>query len=210
MSTRFIMRNGRRSWHNESIIDQWKCKRKRVYIYGGLNESGVETEILSLGTKPVADCMGCGKCRETGACVFGDIVNEIVEKAKTADGFVFGSPVYYAHASGRLLSVLDRAFYSGGKEFAFKPGAAVVSARRGGTTASLEVINKHFSINQMPIVTSNYWNMVHGNTPDEVRQDKEGMRTMYNLGRNMAWMIKCIQAGPEHPQNEKESTNFIR
>ena len=142
-------------------------------------------------------------------CIW-DIVNEIVEKAKTADGFVFGSPVYYAHASGRLLSVLDRAFYSGGKEFAFKPGAAVVSARRGGTTASLEVINKHFSINQMPIVTSNYWNMVHGNTPDEVRQDKEGMRTMYNLGRNMAWMIKCIQAGPEHPQNEKESTNFIR
>ncbi|MGN1205884.1 MAG: flavodoxin family protein [Eubacterium sp.] len=176
----------------------------------GLNESGVETEIISLGTKPIPDCMGCGKCREAGACVFGDIVNEIVEKAKTSDGFVFGSPVYYAHPSGRLLSVLDRVFYSGSKEFAFKPGAAVVSARRGGTTASLEAINKHFSINQMPIVTSNYWNMVHGNTPDEVRQDKEGMRTMYNLGRNMAWMIQCLQAGPAHPQNEKENTNFIR
>lgn len=176
----------------------------------GLKESGIETEMIFLGVKPLPDCMGCGKCRETGECVFQDIVNEIVEKAKTCDGFVFGSPVYYAHPSGRLLSALDRIFYSGSKEFAFKPGAAVVSARRGGTTAALEAIQKHFSINQMPIVTSNYWNMVHGNTPEEVRQDREGMRTMYNLGRNMAWMLSCIQAGPEHPQNEKESTNFIR
>ena len=141
--------------------------------------------------------------------------NEIIEKAKTADGFVFGSPVYYAHPAGRLLSVMDRAFYAGGKYFAFKPAAAVVSSRRAGTTASLEAITKHFTINQMPVVSANYWCMVHGNTPEEVVQYLEGMQIMRTLGKNMAWLLKCIKVGEANniniPKKEaKVKTNFIR
>lgn len=182
-----------------------------------LNEENIETEILYLGNKPVADCMGCKTCYKQGheeKCVFDDIVNEIIQKARECDGFVFGTPVYYAHSSGRLLSVLDRAFYAGKNAFAFKPGASVASARRAGTTASIDVINKYFTINQMPIVSSTYWNNVHGNTPEEVLQDKEGMQTMYNLGKNMAWLLKCIEAGKkqniQYPQNSVTKTNFIR
>ena len=179
-----------------------------------LREEGIEAETVFIGNQPLADCTACLSCRKTGRCVFDDAVNPFVEKARHADGFVFGSPVYYAHPTGRLLSFLDRAFYSGGSAFAYKPAAAVLSARRAGTTASFDVINKYFTICSMPVVSSNYWNHVYGNRPDEVQQDAEGLMTMYNLGKNMAWMLKCIQLGREngvpHPQNEKVLTNFIR
>ena len=181
-----------------------------------LEQEGIETEIFQLGAKPVQDCIACMKCRENGGkCVFDDVANELIEKAKGADGFVFGSPVYYAHPSGRVQSVLDRAFYAGSYAFAGKPGASVVSARRGGTAASFDVINKYFGITQMPVVSSSYWNMVYGKTPDEVRQDEEGLQTMRNIGHNMAYLLKCMQAGKEQgilpPQNNVSvRTNFIR
>lgn len=181
-----------------------------------LEADGVETEIFQVGAKPVRDCIACMKCRELKKCVFDDdVANALIERAKTADGFVFGSPVYYAHPSGILLSVLDRAFYAGGYAFAGKPGASVVSARRGGTAASFDVINKYFGITQMPVVSSSYWNMVYGKTPDEVRQDEEGLQTMRNIGHNMAYLLKCMQAGKEQgilpPQNNVSvRTNFIR
>ena len=180
-----------------------------------LRAEGVDTEMIWLGNKPVEDCIACGKCRELGKCVFDDVVNEFIGRAKEADGFVFGSPVYYAHPSGRVLSVLDRTFYAGKAAFAGKPGAGVVSARRGGTAASYDVLNKYFGISSMPVVSSTYWNMVYGNTPDEVRRDAEGMQTMRNLGRNMAYLIKCIAAGRaagiEAPAQETAAkTNVIR
>ena len=181
-----------------------------------LEAEGITTEIIHLGTAPVRDCTACGGCGRDGHCVFtDDCVNVLIDRAKTADGFVFGTPVYYAHPSGRLLSVLDRAFYAGSAAFAHKPGFAVVSARRAGTTASLDAVMKHFTINQMPVVPSTYWPMVHGNTPEEVLQDAEGLQTMRNAARNMAWLLKCIQAGRERgilpPQAERDSrTNFIR
>ena len=179
-----------------------------------LKEEGIETEQFFIGNQPLADCIACGKCRKDGRCTFEDVVNDFVEKAKNADGFVFGSPVYYAHPSGRLLSFMDRAFYSGGSVFAFKPAAAVLSARRAGTTASFDVINKYFTIASMPVVSSTYWNHVYGKEPKQVQEDKEGLMTMYNIGKNMAWMIKCIELGKknglEHPVNEKILTNFTR
>lgn len=145
------------------------------------------------------------------------MVNESIEKAKDADGFVFGSPVYYAHPSGRLLSFMDRLFYAGGVNFKFKPAAAIASARRAGTTASLDAIIKHFTINQMPVVSSNYWPMVHGaqNCPDDVKKDLEGLQVMRTLGNNMAWLLKCIDAGKKsginYPTEEERIwTNFIR
>ena len=146
--------------------------------------------------------------------MLNDEVNQFVAKAREADGFIFASPVYYAHPSGRLLSFLDRAFYSGRDAFAFKPGAAILSARRAGTTSSMDVINKYFTISSMPIVSSTYWNHVYGNEPDEVLQDAEGLMTMHNIGVNMAWLLKCIALGRtnglEPPENPKISTNFIR
>ena len=179
-----------------------------------LEADGVEYEIIWLGKEPVQDCVACLGCRKTGHCVFDDVVNVILEKAASADGFVFGSPVYYAHPSGRVLSALNRIFYAGGQVLAHKPGAAVVSARRGGTTAAIDVINKYFTINQMPVVSSSYWNMVHGNTPDEVKLDAEGLQTMRNIGHNMAWLIKCISLGKAaglEPRTEGGArTNFIR
>lgn len=182
-----------------------------------LNEEGIETEIISLGGTAVRDCIGCNMCAKNGntRCVFNeDIVNEIIEKAEESDGFVFGTPVYYAHPSGRILSVLDRAFYAGKKAFEFKPGASIISARRGGTVASFDVLNKYFTISQMPIVSSTYWNNVHGNNKEEVVQDLEGMQTMYNLGKNMAWILKCIESGKQNninqPVNTTVKTNFIR
>lgn len=179
-----------------------------------LNEEGIETELFFIGNEALPDCIACRKCKETGHCVFNDIVNEFVEKAKYADGFVFGSPVYFAHPSARLLTFMDRVFYSGGNAFAFKPAAAVLSARRAGTTASFDVINKYFTICSMPVVASTYWNHVYGAQPEEVTEDKEGLMTMYNIGRNMAWMLKCFALGKEHglvhPENEKVLTNFTR
>mgnify|MGYP000531331921 FL=1 len=187
-------------------------------IASALQNNGIETEIIQIGKDAVRDCIGCGACRKIGGkCVFkDDIVNEVIEKAKTADGFIFGSPVYYAHPSGRLLSFMDRIFYAGGANFAFKPAAAIVSARRAGTTASLDAITKHFTINQMPVVSSNYWSMVHGaqNSPDDVKQDLEGLQIMRVLANNMAWLLKCIEAGRkagiDKPQAEERVwTNFI-
>lgn len=175
-----------------------------------LAAEGVESEIVWLGNGPVWDCIGCGACRKTGNCVFdGDNLSALKAKCADADGFVFGSPVYYAHPSGRILSVLDRLFFSGNAVFKGKPGAAVVSARRAGTTASVDVLNKYFSISQMPIVGSSYWNMVHGSKAEDVLQDAEGVQTMKNLGRNMAAMLKG-EALP-NPANEYGSwTCFIR
>ena len=179
-----------------------------------LQEEGIETEMFFIGNEALPDCIACRKCKETGRCVFNDAVNDFVEKAKSADGFVFGSPVYFAHPSGRLLTFMDRAFYSGGSAFAYKPAAAVLSARRAGTTASFDVINKYFTICSMPVVSSTYWNHVYGAQPEEVQQDKEGLMTMYNIGTNMAWLLKCIELGKEHslahPDNPKVLTNFIR
>lgn len=181
-----------------------------------LTEEGIECEILHAGNKPIGDCIACGGCIGKGKCAFdGDVVNEWIQKAATADGFVFGAPVYYAHPSGRMLSVMDRLFYAGGSNFRHKPGAVVTSARRAGATASLDALSKHLSINEMPIVTSSYWTMVHGNKPEEVLNDKEGLQTMRNLGKNMAWMLKCIQAGkaagvPVPDTDRSVKTNFIR
>lgn len=168
-------------------------------VSGALAEDGVESETVWLGNRAVQDCIGCGACRKlNNRCVFDDdIVNRILEKAEQADGFVFGSPTFYAHSSGRILSVLDRVFYAGSSVFAGKPGAAVVSARRAGTTANLDVINKYFMISRMPVVSSCYWNMVHGNKPEEVWQDKEGVQIMRILGHEMSWLLKSIEAGPE-------------
>lgn len=178
-----------------------------------LNENGVETEIFWIGNGALAGCTGCGGCGK-GKCVFDDSVNEFVAKADEADGFIFGSPVHYAAASGALTSFLDRAFMSGGGKMRGKVGASVVSCRRGGASAAFDQINKYFTINNMPIVSSQYWNQVHGTNPDEVRRDLEGMQTMRTLARNMAWLIKCIEFGKENgvtiPEQEaKVKTNFI-
>ena len=179
-----------------------------------LQAEGIETEIVQLGAEPIRDCIGCNGCRNKGRCVFGnDMVNKWLEKAKDADGFVFGSPVYYAHPAGHFLAALDRMFYAGGAYFQHKPGAAIVTARRAGTTASLDVLNKYFTDAQMPVVSSTYWNMVHGPSPELVEQDLEGLQTMRNLGRNMAWLLKCIQAGNQQgitpPMAETDHwTNF--
>ena len=181
-----------------------------------LNGEGVETEILQIGNRPVQDCIGCGGCATAGKCVFvDDCANEGIEKAKSADGFVFGTPVYYAHPSGRILSVMDRMFYAGGQNFAHKPAAVIASARRAGTTASLDAMAKFLGISGMPVVSSTYWNMVHGSSPEDVKKDLEGMQTMRNIAKNMAWLMKCIEAGKkegiEPPLTEKSVwTNFIR
>ena len=179
-----------------------------------LNANGVETEIYQLGQKQISGCKGCWACKKLKKCVIDDGVNEFVEKAAEFDGYVFGSPVYYASASGALVSFMDRVFYSGGKNLAYKPAAAVVSCRRAGASTTFDVINKYFTINNMQIVGSNYWNEVHGNTAEEVLQDEEGLQTMRMLGNNMAWLLKCIELGKEAglaPERERKiMTNFIR
>ncbi|WP_313370256.1 flavodoxin family protein [Sedimentibacter sp.] len=185
-------------------------------VASALEHEGIETEILQIGAKPVRDCIGCRKCECKKPCIFNDdVVSEWLAKSKEADGFIFGTPVYYAHPSGQIQSVLDRMLFSQRDIFAHKPGAAVAAARRGGTTAALDVLNKYFTINQMPMPCSTYWNMVHGMTPEEVKKDLEGMQTMRNLGRNMAWLLKCIEAGKANgvkmPETERGNvTNFIR
>ena len=175
---------------------------------------GIEAETFWIGKKPIGGCIACHKCRDIGRCVFNDVVNEFRAKALTADGFVFGSPVYYAHPSGRILSALDRAFYAGGAAFAHKPGASVAVARRGGTGTTFDVLNKYFTINQMPVVSSTYWNNAFGAAPGESAQDTEGMATMRNIARNMAWLLRCIEAGRaagiEAPEADRAKTNFIR
>lgn len=180
-----------------------------------LEKEGITYEIFQIGGAPIRDCIGCHQCSEKG-CVFDDdSVNTFVAKAGEADGFVFGTPVYYAHPSGRVLSFLDRAFYSSKDKFTFKPAASVAVARRAGTSASFDVMNKYFGISQMPIVGSTYWNVVHGRTPGEAEFDAEGLQTMRNLARNMAWMLKCFKLGSENgislPDTETGNwTHFIR
>lgn len=179
-----------------------------------LNENGVETEIVHVGNKDIRGCIACGKCGELGRCVFDDLVNETAKKLEEADGLVIGSPVYYAAANGSVTNFVTRLFYSTRFDKSMKVGAAVVSCRRGGASAAFDELNKFFTIAQMPVAASSYWNSVHGNTPDEVRQDAEGMLVMRTLGRNMAFLIKSIALGKEKfgmPEKEpRVFTNFIR
>ena len=186
-------------------------------VAGALEKQGVEAEIFQLGNDPISGCIGCGVCQKTLKCFRKDIVNEFLDKASDTDGFVFGSPVHFASASGMLTSFMDRVFFTNiaSKLLEYKPAAAVVSCRRGGATATFEQINKYFTMSNMPIVSSQYWNMVHGYTPEDVRQDLEGMQTMRTLGNNMAWLLKSIEAGMAAgvalPENEAPVyTNFIR
>lgn len=184
-------------------------------------EEGVETEIVTVGGKPIADCIACGKCAELKRCVFAnDAVNDFAEKAKTSDGFVFGSPVYYAHPSGRIQSFLDRLFFStmNADRYAslrHKPCASIVVARRAGTSASFDVLNKYATISQMIVVGSTYWNEFHALTKEDVPEDPEGLQTLQNLARNMVYVMKCQKAGRDAgilPPTAKEEvfTNFVR
>lgn len=178
-----------------------------------LVRNGIETEIFHIGKKPVGGCIACGKCEKLKKCVFDDTVNIALEKANKADGLVFGAPVYFASPNGSMIAFMDRLFNAG--NFAFKPAAVVASARRGGNTASLDVLLKYPTYMQMPLISADYWNMVHGNTPEQVMEDLEGLHTMRTIGKNMAWILKCIEAGKQQsilPERRvKESwTNFIR
>lgn len=181
-----------------------------------LNKEGIDTELIQLGTTVIAGCRGCGACRKLGKCVINDEVNEFAEKMREADGLVIGSPVHYAAAGGTVTSFLDRLFYSGGRPtFRLKPCACVAVARRGGTTAALEQLNKYPAISEMPLISSKYWNMVHGSCPEDVMKDEEGIQTVRCLASNMAWFLKCKEAGEKAgvkmPEDEKKLwTNFIR
>ncbi len=184
-----------------------------------LNEEGIGADIFHIGKKPVGGCIACYQCSKKGKCVFDDVVNEFTAMARDYDGFIFGSPVYYSGMNGNLKSFLDRAFFSSGSQdpdpFMYKPAAAIASARRAGTTSTLDQINKFFMIREMPVVSSRYWNMVHGSSPEQVMQDEEGLQIMRVLARNMAWMLKLREAGdkagvPMPKQEEKLYTNFIR
>ena len=184
-----------------------------------LNEEDIDTEIFWIGTKPLAGCIACMKCAEIERCSFDDRVNDFLDIVNDADGFIFGSPVHYAAASGAITSFMDRVFYAdlvGGRQsFYLKPAAAVISARRAGTTATFDQLNKYFTISQMPIISSRYWNMVHGAKPEDVKKDLEGLQTMRMLARNMAWFLKCKDAGTKagiHLPEKEEIifTNFIR
>lgn len=181
-----------------------------------LNNEGIETEILNIGPNPIRDCIGCGKCIDLGKCIFNDdVVNAWVEKMKNADGIVLGTPVYYAHASARIQALLDRMFYSNSKVFRHKVGACVAVARRAGNTSALDNLYKYLFINNMITVGSSYWNLAFGGDSGEILQDEEGLETMRNLGRNMAYVLKCIEAGRNEGINAPEiikvaRTNFIR
>lgn len=181
-----------------------------------LAKAGIETENFWCGTNPVMGCIGCGKCSATKRCWHDeDTVNRFLDKVAEADGFVFGTPIHFAGTSGTIKPFMDRAFCSKMELYANKPAAAIVSCRRGGAQGGFEALNRYFTIANMPVVSSNYWNEVHGNTPEEVRHDLEGMQTMRQLGRNMAWLLRCIEAGRSAgvalPATEtKIKTNFIR
>ena len=180
-----------------------------------LNNEGIETSIVWVGTEAISGCLACGYCSRNGKCVKNDIVNEFAQRAKNADGFVFGTPVHFASASGAITSFLDRVFYSASGALRHKPAAVITVARRGGTTAAYDQLVKYPAYAEMPIISSNYWNMVHGAVASDVPEDKEGMQTMRILGKNMAYFIKCIEAGKKAGINlpepeKKEITNFIR
>ncbi len=179
-----------------------------------LNDNGILTEIINVGSQKITGCMACGACTKLGKCITDDIVNEVIEKLKVADGLVVGSPVYYASMNGTLKSLLDRVFF-GKSCFANKPACAIAVARRAGTTTTVDAINKYFTINNMPVISSEYWNMAFGSNAEQVEQDQEGMQTMSILGQNMAWLIKCIECAKQNginpPEQEKHiKTNFIR
>ena len=176
---------------------------------------GVETELIEVGAGPISGCTACGACKKTGVCVIDDMVNEAIKKLEAADALVVATPVHYASPAGALLAFLDRMFYAGGSKFAHKPAAALACARRAGTTASVDVMNKYFTISQMPVVSSTYWNGLYGVCPEAAAQDAEGLQTARNLARNMAWLIKCIEAGraagfPAPTAERGNVTNFIR
>lgn len=177
-----------------------------------LQEEGIETINLHIGTQPVRGCIACRKCAETGRCVFHDDLYESVYHIlqEGIDGIVIGSPTYYAGPNGSLCALLDRLFYSAGRLISFKPAAAVAICRRGGASAVFDRLNKYFTINHMPVVSANYWNSVHGRQPGEAVQDLEGMQTMRTIGRNMAWLVKSID-GKSHPDTEEKIyTSFVR
>ena len=201
--------------------NQYGCTNRALEeIANTLKEESIDSEIFWIGKKPISGCISCYKCEEIGTCIFKDALADFIPKAHEADGFIFGSPVHYASAGGAISALLDRAFFSemlGSDDNAFylKPAAAIVSARRAGTTAALDQLNKYFTIQEMPVISSCYWNMVHGNTPEEVEQDKEGLMVMRTLARNMAWFLRLketgIKAGIPFPQKEEAvATNFIR
>lgn len=177
-----------------------------------LKEEGIETESILVGNQDIRGCIACGSCYKNGKCIFNDIVNEIAPKFAEADGIIIATPVYYAGSNGTLISLLDRLFYSTHFDKSMKVGAAVISSRRAGSTSALDEIYKYFGISNMPIATSSYWNEVHGKIKEDVEKDLEGLQTMRNLGRNMAFLIKAIALGKEKyglPQVElKEHTNF--
>lgn len=179
-----------------------------------LNAEGIETELIHVGNKDIRGCIGCRKCKTAGKCVFDDLVNEVGPKFAECDGIVVGSPVYFASANGTLVSFLDRLFYSVSCDKTMKVGAAVVSARRGGNSATFDELNKYFTISGMPVASSQYWNMVHGFTAEDVRKDEEGLQTMRTLGRNMAFLLKSIALGKQQfglPEKEERlSTHFIQ
>ena len=183
-----------------------------------LNEEGIESEIYYIGKDPIAPCRACRACGKIGKCVINDKVNNFLEYAREFDGYIIGSPVHFGSCAGGVVPFLDRAFFvdymSGHNSFIHKPGSVVVSARRAGTTATIDQLNKYFQISQMPVISGRYWNMVHGQNPDEVKQDKEGMQNMRILAKNMAYHLKCKEAAkkaginPPEPE-EAEHTNFI-
>lgn len=185
-----------------------------------LNNEGIETDIYYIGTEPIAPCRDCRACVKLGRCVIDDKVNNLLSKISEYDGFVIGSPVHYASASGVISPFLDRLFFAGSRmpgknPFRLKPGTAIVSCRRAGSTATLDQLNKYFLINQMPLISGRYWNMVHGSTPEQVKEDLEGMQNLRILGKNFAWHLKCkeaaINAGITPPEAEETIyTNFIR
>lgn len=180
-----------------------------------LNAEGIDTEIVHVGSKPIRGCLACGQCNNLKECVTRDLVNEVLAKFKDADGLIVGSPVYYASPAGTLISFLDRLFFSAKFDKTMKVGASVAVARRGGTTATFDVLNKYFTISNMPIVSSNYWNNVHGAAPGEAKEDAEGLQTMRRLGKNMAFLIKAIRLAKESIplptlDEQRQITNFIR
>lgn len=181
-----------------------------------LEKHGVETEIFHIGNKPVRGCIGCGGCSKIGKCVFDDdILNALAEKVKEADGYIFGSPVYYASPNGAMLALMDRLFYSAGKYMQYKPAACIASARRAGTTSTYDTLNKYIGINNMIMVPAHYWNMVHGSKPEDVQKDLEGLQIMRTLGNNMAWILQLLENGKKNGvampvPEEKIRTNFIQ
>ena len=180
-------------------------------VASALDRNGIETELFHIGTKPVRGCTGCKECRKIKRCVHGDdVCNEMAAKITVSDGIVIGSPVYYSGPNGALCALLDRVFSSSAAYFKHKPAACVVSCRRGGASAAFDRLNKYFTISQMPLVSSQYWNAVHGNSPDDVRRDQEGLQIMRTLGNNMAWLLMSMEKGAPPPQPEKERliTNF--